>query len=394
MTRRAPPGRRGRASALRLSTLPVSAVLASAVLASAVLASAVVVLGGARGPLAGASAAREDEGLPVTWAVAPAPLPGQPQRANFDLEASPGDSLSDGLVVENLGEVELVLGVEANDAFNTPSGGTDVLAVGEPSEGLGGWITVGERSVTLPPGGEVEVPFRVDVPEDAAAGDHSAGIVTTLSVAQPDENGNRVEVRRRLGTRIHLRVDGEMRPELAFSSLEVEYRGSANPFAPGSVVLTYRVENTGNVRLRATRTATVSPSIGPTRRSQAADMPELLPGNSYELTQEVRGVWPSFGVDAEVELVPYASEGAELGPSRRVAIARTSITQLPAAQLVAAVALAMLLLAALLWRRRTRLRSDRAVDRAAGRVPEGAPHDPGPPRPPPLPPHLSRRSRR
>ena len=275
--------------------------------------------------------------VPVSWSVEPVARPGDPDRPNFVLDAAPGDVVEDSLAVQNLGDVDLVLGVYASDAFNTATGGIDLLAAGEAPEDLGSWVRLDETSITVPAGGAVEVPFSVDVPADADPGDHVGGIVTSLRVTEADAEGNRLAVERRLGTRIHLRVDGTLTPELTFTELDADHSGVANPFAPGSMRLTYRVENTGNVRLRATRTATVDPTWGPTVTAEAADMAELLPGNSYVLTQTVPGVWPGLGTRTQVELAPYEPAGVQLDAAPRPAIARTSSTLVPWPQLVALV---------------------------------------------------------
>jgi hypothetical protein len=299
----------------------------------------------------------------VSWSVTPATVAGTPDRPNFVLEAAQGEVLRDALVVENLGSVNLVLGVYASDAFNTPNGGIDLLAADEEPVDLGSWIRPESSSITVPAQASVEVPFTIEVPEDAAPGDHAGGIVTSLRVTEDGPAGNRVQVERRLGTRIYVRVDGELRPELTFTELSATYDGTANPFAPGAMELTYRVENTGNVRLRATRGATVSPSWGPSASVEAGDMAELLPGNSIELTQTVPGVWPGWSTRSQVELVPYEPSG-ETTTTVRTAIARTSSSLVPWPQVVAAV---LLLLAAAAWfvaRRRSRRRLRSTVDEA------------------------------
>lgn len=300
--------------------------------------------------------------VPVSWSVEPAPVTGEPARPNFVLEAAPGEVVEDTLVVRNLGDVELVLGVYASDAVNTASGGIDLLAAGEQPIDVGRWVELARSSLTVPPGESIEVPFEVVVPSDAAPGDHAGGIVTSLRVGEQDARGNRVDVERRLGSRVYVRVDGELRPELTFTELQARYRASANPFAPGRMELTYRVENTGNVRLRATRSARVSPQLGPAAGAEAADMAELLPGNSYELTQHVPGVWPGTSTRTEVELRPYepAAGPGELAP----AIARTSSTLVPWPQMVLVL---LVLLALLVWRlarRRERRRLRATVDSA------------------------------
>ncbi|MFN7151500.1 MAG: WxL protein peptidoglycan domain-containing protein [Microthrixaceae bacterium] len=318
----------------------------------------------ALGDRSAAAPAPGGDEVPVSWAVGPPPAEGEPARPNFVLEAEPGDTVRDVLVVENLGEVNLVLGVYASDAFNTASGGIDLLSGDDEPTGLGSWVVVDEPSVTVPAGASVEVPFSIRVPDDAKPGDHVGGIVTSLRITEPDQTGTRVTVERRLGTRIYLRVDGELSPELTFTALSSTYRGTANPFAPGAMDITYRVENTGNVRLRATRTALVEPSIGPSTSGDAADMAELLPGSSYELTQRVDGVWPGWSTVTEVELTPYDSSAASPAGAPPAAIARVSTTLVPWPQIVLLVAAVVVAVLSVLGRRRRDRQLRASVDQA------------------------------
>jgi len=311
----------------------------------------------------GASA--QEAELPVSWGVRPGAATGDPGRANFVVEADPGDTIRDSLVVENLGSVELVLGVYASDAFNTADGELDLLPADEEPVDVGSWVTFERPSITVSAGGAVEVPFTVAVPEDAPAGDHVGGVLTSLTITEPDAQGNRVRIERRLGTRLYLRVSGELEPALTFTSLEVDHSPSWNPFAAGSMTVRYRVENSGNVRLRATRAVRVDGSLSLTDRTvEGADLPELLPGGSLELAQEVHGVWPALGTTVEVELEPYDPSGARLDPAPRPVIGRTTRTLVPYPQLALLVVLVAGGIALLRGRRRRERRIAEAIDRA------------------------------
>lgn len=308
---------------------------------------------------------RSSSEVPVTWSVRPSPGADGAARPNFVLDAEPGQSISDELVVTNDGKVELVLGVYVSDAFNTDEGGTDLLAGDEPPRDIGAWTTPESTSITVPAGGQVVVPFTIAVPDDAAAGDHVGGIVTSLTVTEQGTDGTRVKVERRLGTRIYLRVDGELSPELTFTDLSAEYHASVNPFAPGSMELTYTVENTGNVRLRATRVATVATGMGFAERvGEAADMKELLPDNSYTLTQRVDGVWPGFSTTSSVELMPYDASGEQLRPAPAAVIARTRSNLVPTAAIVVGLVALVAIVVAVLLRRRNRRRLGTQIDAA------------------------------
>ncbi len=332
------------------------------------------------------SAGGARSGVPVTWSVRPVAGEDGSARPNFVLDAEPGATVTDELVVTNDGAVNLVLGVYVSDAFNTAEGETDLLAGDERPRDIGAWTTTGTSSITVPAGGQVTVPFTVAVPEDAPAGDHVGGIVTSLTVTEEGTGGTRVKVERRLGSRIYLRVAGELRPELTFTELSAEYHGSINPFSPGTTELTYTVENTGNVRLRATRIARVATSLGFAERAdEAADMSELLPDNSFTFTQRVGGVWPGFSTTSSIELDPYDASGEQLRPPAAPAIARTSTTLVPWSAVVLLVLVALGVVVGMLLRRRKRRRDrqqlssqiDAAVAKAVGHRPAGT--DGGPP---------------
>lgn len=300
----------------------------------------------------------------VSWSVAPGPRPGEPSRPNFVHEAAAGETIEDSLLVTNHGEVALVLGITANDAFNTPEGGMDLLASDEEPEGLGSWVQTDESSVTVAPGDSVTVPFRVVVPEDAPAGDHTGGILTTLTISEPDEDGNRVRYERRLGTRIHLRVDGQLEPALEFTSMTATYTGTPNPFAPGTMKVTYTVENTGNVRLRATQRLVVEGGLGTSTEIAVADMAELLPGNSYSFEHDVPGVWPFFGTQTRVVLQPYSVSGDPTDATAPEIEARNHQSLVPTPQIVLLLILAALIAGGFAWRVRSRARFRAAVDAA------------------------------
>ncbi|WP_448059557.1 WxL protein peptidoglycan domain-containing protein [Cellulomonas hominis] len=240
----------------------------------------------------------------LTWSVRPVATDGAEQRANFAYEADPGEVLTDGFAITNYGDETLVLRVYAADAFTTSSGQLDLLPAGEASTDLGRWVALGQDEVTVAPGAVVEVPFTVTVPADARPGDHTGGIVTSFVTTQA---GTTVSLDRRLGSRMHLRVSGELTPALTVSEPVVTYHQSANPFGASTATVRYTVTNTGNARLTATEQVTVS-GVGGVATATAPDgtLPELLPGGSLDREVQVAGVWPLVRAAAEVTLLPEA----------------------------------------------------------------------------------------
>ncbi|GAA3211125.1 WxL protein peptidoglycan domain-containing protein [Oerskovia jenensis] len=300
---------------------------------------------------------------PVTWGVAPAAAP------TFDFTLDPGDTVTDELVVTNHGDVPLDLAVYAADAFTSPTGALDVLPTGTPSEDLGAWITADVPRVVVDPGGRGTVPFTLTVPADATPGDHTAAIVTSL-VTGAGEGG--VAVDRRLGTRVLVRVAGDLAPSATVTEVDADYAGSWNPVGTGDAELTFTVTNTGNVRLAGPLSATVA---GPAGVGSVVvplgDLPELLPGDPLTLTGTVSGVAPLGRLSASVTLAPVVATTASTtlpdgaaSPSLDLATGQGHLWAVP----WSAFALATLLVGAVLGlralRRRARVRFEAAVDAA------------------------------
>ncbi|MBD8080081.1 DUF916 domain-containing protein [Cellulosimicrobium arenosum] len=221
-----------------------------------------------------------------------------PDRANFAYAVEPGQSVQDAVVVTNDSTVPLHLGVYGTDAFTTTSGNLDLLPAGDEPVDLGSWLTLDVAGLDLEPGQSVEVPFTLQVPDDASPGDHSGGVVTSLVQAQ---EGSTLTYDRRLALRVHARVAGALAPALEVSDVELVHHGSVDPLATSTATLRYTVTNTGNARVVALERGEVTGPAGWARRGTGPTaLPELLPGSSLEREVTVAGVRPLGRATAEV----------------------------------------------------------------------------------------------
>ncbi|MGW5050353.1 WxL protein peptidoglycan domain-containing protein [Actinokineospora sp. NPDC004072] len=280
---------------------------------------------------------------PVTWGVRPADSAEfGASRPNYSYVADPGSTIRDAIAITNRGDRPITLLVYAADGFTTASGQLDVLPRGQRSVDLGAWVTPARERVEIPARGAVEVPFTIAVPADAEPGDHSGGILTSLAVA---EQADGVTVDRRLGSRIHLRVSGEAAPALAVENLVVDYHGTTNPFGLGSATVSFRVANTGNLRVSAEQQVRVEGLFGLGGREQALTVPELLPGSHLDFSVPVADVAPLLRLEAAVKLVLVVEDNsATAQPAEVTATASTwAVPWTLLALLVAAVGLVVLL---------------------------------------------------
>lgn len=262
-------------------------------------------------PLAASAAAAPSPDTTVTWSVKPADTAQGRDRPNYAYDLMPGGTVGDALYVANRSPQPITLRVYAADGFLTDDGALDILAGGVESTDLGSWVSIASPELTLDSGASAEVPFTVAVPADAAPGDYAAGIVASMLVTA--DNGTITE--RRLGSRVHLRVQGELAPALAISDVVVDYHGTANPAETGSATVGYTLTNTGNTRLDPDAEVALGGPFGWARVTAADDAPELLPGSSLERTVEVAGIVPlvllSADVTATSQVVSRTLAGAE-----------------------------------------------------------------------------------
>lgn len=303
----------------------------------------------------------------LTWSVRP--VADGTDRANFEYVVAPGATLTDVLQVTNRGDVPLELNVYARDAFTTPTGGIDLLPAGESSVDGGSWITVSTPQIIVAPGQVVDVPFTVAVPATAEPGDHPAGIVTSLVSDGQTRDGAPVAIDRRLGSRVYIRVDGPLNPVFELETTELRYNANRNPFAPGSIDITYTVTNTGNVRLRASQRIQTSGPFGVLKQSVAPeDTPEILPGFSLTFTERVPDVWPTVRVTTQLAVAPYSQSRGPISPAPAAVLVSTPVVALPWPQLIT-LGVVFLVLGATWWRRRRRRRQMRAtVDQAVAKA--------------------------
>ena len=241
------------------------------------------------------------EGGGVAWTVQTADNAHGAGRANFTYDVvEPGTVISDAMVVVNTGTEPLPLAVYAADAFTASTGEIDVLVDGQPSRDAGTWVSVTATPLSLDPGESTEVPFTITVPADARPGDHAAGIVTSLTSTDPS---SALSVDRRLGTRINVRVAGELTASVAVSAVSARYEASWNPFDSGLLVVEYALTNTGNTRLTGTETVSTAGLLG--SRAAPVQLTEVLPGSTVQIAREV----PAFSlgwVAGAVDLTPAA----------------------------------------------------------------------------------------
>ncbi|QHF23100.1 hypothetical protein GTU73_03160 [Rathayibacter sp. VKM Ac-2804] len=325
-----------------------------------------------------AQALAETASSPVTWGVRPADTEQGSDRPNYAYALEPGGQLSDALIVSNYDDEDQTFRVYGSDGFLTEAGQLDLLPAAEPSTQLGSWISFEAPDVVVPAGESVQIPFQLEVPADAVPGDYAAGVVSSILVQ--GETG--VSVDRRLGSRMYLRVGGDLAPRLSVDGLAVSYQGEWNPFAPGTTTIDYTVTNAGNTRLAPGAELAVSGlfGLGSVAATDPEPLPELLPGSSTSRSVTVAGVWPLFVATARIALTgsvvtaDVAGQAADPAAVPEVAAvsSEASTAAVPWSALVLLALLIGLIVLAVVRRRRRAAGEQRRIDAAVAAAVAGA----------------------
>nr|WP_296067881.1 DUF916 domain-containing protein [uncultured Actinoplanes sp.] len=307
-----------------------------------------------------AAPALADDG-DVTWTVRTATSSLGTDRSSFTYAVNPGGETRDALVVTNRGKTALDLGVYTADGFTTGTGQLDLDAKDKKGLGIGAWVHAAQPAVKVPAGKSVQVPFTVAVPANATPGDYMGGIVTSLT--QPDETQG-INVERRLGIRIKLRVGGDLRPALTAEDVHIGFAGTANPFAKGDATVTYTIHNTGNTIQSAQQVVSVAGPFGTFRAKagQVAAPPQLLPGESWKVTVPVKGVAPALRLTATATLTPLITDASGSTTSMKPVVVTAHGWAVPWTLLIALLVLLALIAATVVLGRRNRVRRKQRED--------------------------------
>lgn len=285
-------------------------------------------------------------------------------RVSFRATVDPGATWEDAVTLTNFSAAEATFTLQAADGVVSDSGAFDILRPGEENTAAGQWIELEQTEVTVPADESVTVPFTLTVPENATPGDHPAGIAASVSSGSDDD----VSMVSRVGTRIHLRVTGDIAPTLAIGGPEVTYQQNWNPFAPGTATVTWQVANEGNVRLGAEQSLVSSGLFGLAgATAEVEPIREVLPGGQALVSVEQQ-VWPLFGLTSEVTAQPVVVGDDDVDAELSAATGEATTMAIPIPQLIL-----LVLLALLIWwwgtrKARQRKKFDAAVAAAAAKA--------------------------
>lgn len=167
----------------------------------------------------------------------------------FEMTANPSQEWSSSVRVINPNPYDLTLYAEVmNFAPQGEAGqGRFIPVIESETQGstIAEWLRFERTEFVVPAEQTIELPFRIDVPENAQPGGHFAAILIGTKPPETNNNRSRVETSQVVTTLLFLRVSGEVVEE-----------GSIRSFRPLESILErpeatfeLRFENTGNVHI-------------------------------------------------------------------------------------------------------------------------------------------------
>lgn len=175
----------------------------------------------------------------------------------FVIEAEPGDGVKQAMYLRNDSGRPLTLELARVDATTGAVGGASYELPNDPRDEVGAWITLARTSVTLGPNEDRQIPFRVEVPDDASSGEHLGGIAISVPVEDEDvaaapagQAGASVSFQTRRIIAVQVNLPGPAEPLLVISGVRPVAR-------PDGVYLEIGIENEGTALTKGEGTITL-----------------------------------------------------------------------------------------------------------------------------------------
>ena len=327
------------------------------------LFSAVVAAGPAATPVAAASPP-PDANQAQLFGVHPlhqgqTTLPG----GHFSFALVPGESVSDGVVVENFSDHSLDFHVYGADLLSASGGGLAPAQANDTMNEAGAWIAVATPQVTIPAHGHFTDMFVLTLPSVVSPGEHLGAVVAAAIVGRSPQ-GSSIEARTALITAIT--VPGTVKPSASLSALS---RSEAGPQQVGFEIT---LSNTGNLLLTYAGSVEIYSSDGHKIASLPLTPPDayVVPAGKVALGALWDGIPQSgnYSARATITILAKGKPVATL-TSQSLDLRLSSSIPIP---LVVVLALSVSIASAATWnvlsRRRRRHRTHSRPTREAGRT--------------------------
>jgi hypothetical protein len=221
---------------------------------------------------------------------------------SFELKANPGESLANSIKIENTTAKAVTLDVFAQNFTAIGDGGQIALTEEDSSFSLVDWVTLEDKSITVPAGGSAVFAFTLDIPQKAEPGSHYGAVVFRTREPEGVDLGSGANVTSQIGSLILLRLPGQVFTQASIDS----FTPSRQFYADEKISFSAVVKNTGNVHVKPYGFITIKNLFGWKEQSYEVRGRNVLPGSTRSFTEEV--TVPGIGLHT-AELTLLHSDG-------------------------------------------------------------------------------------
>ncbi len=203
----------------------------------------------------------------------------------YDLKS--GQSVNDAVAIYNNSDSKKTVAVYATDSLISSDGAFGCRQEVEPKKEVGSWIKVSSGQIEVPAGGNAEVPFTLQVPDDTPAGEYNACVAIQDRTTAPQKSGNGISLNFRSAIRVAVTVPGEINEQLTLKSSLLEVKEDKLTVSP-------ILKNDGNVSLDSKLSVKVKTLIGTTVDQVEGEFPVLARTEARFNFDLTRPFWGGF----------------------------------------------------------------------------------------------------
>lgn len=199
----------------------------------------------------------------------------------YEISGNPGETLTEkmGLVNETK-NTQTFFASFANFEAQGDSGSPTFI---DPKDDLGTWMSTEQASVTLAPGAQKELTFKITIPKDAEPGGHFAAIFWGTS---PGGAPGQVSIGTKTGMLVLLSVNGDVKESAGL--VDFKLHNNKHFYRELPVGFEYRFSNQGGDRVKPTGSVVIRSIFGWVAKKVNANPFDgnVLPGTTRKFTPE------------------------------------------------------------------------------------------------------------
>ncbi|MBP9853076.1 MAG: LysM protein [Patescibacteria group bacterium] len=272
----------------------------------------------------------------------------------FILKLKPGETAKDGIQVSNPTKMQRTVNLGVVDAGSSVDGSFSCLQNSEKKKGVGNWIALDKKQVTLEPGTQEVVGFTVTTPSNAGPGEHGGCITFQDTKSYAKTSGSGIQLGFRGAIRVAVTVPGKIRKELTIVRIDTKRNED------GSYMVSPVAKNSGNVSLDVNARVQLKSIFG--QKSRILDdakypiMPDSTTGWPYRFERPFWGGFYKAYTSLSYNADPNAGIGERMGDTKKTSKVSSNFFMIPAPQAIAVYVAAILLpvLLLVIWLRNKR----------------------------------------